>query len=196
MSIKIRSSRNPDVMDKNIQRLADGLNDLDTEIPEHTSSDAGKYLGVDSSGDLEFSNPLPAYSSTGEVNTGQKWIDGKDIYRITRSFLADDTATSPVTKSISLNADIIISIIGTMINVTDQNLIIPLGVAYDNNTRSVMRYATTSKQIQITNYFSGTYGGNFVTVYYTKPDPEPGPENDTRDNEEPVTKSVRKKTTK
>lgn len=83
---------------------------LNNTVPSHSVSDAGKYLGVDSSGGLEFSNPLPAVTgaadegkvltvnssgewvpvnpsssynldySTTEKDTGKKWIDGRPIY--------------------------------------------------------------------------------------------------------------------
>ena len=103
---------------------------IDVEIPPHAAGDAGKYLGVDSSGDLEFSNPFPATTdaSTGDVlglvgenkvkgwitpftpidystteqNTGVKWIDGKTIYSKTFEIQEDLVATSPTTKTINL----------------------------------------------------------------------------------------------
>ena len=77
-------SKNIQTIADNIRSLENQINALDVEIPPHASADAGKILAVDSKGDLEwkkeYSYTPPAYSSTEEVNTGQKWIDGKDIY--------------------------------------------------------------------------------------------------------------------
>ena len=58
------NSTNPKIMAENIKKLESMVESGGSDIPAHDSTDAGKYLGVDSSGDLEFSNPLPAHPST------------------------------------------------------------------------------------------------------------------------------------
>lgn len=217
MAIKIRSSRNPDVMDKNIQRLADGLNDLDVEIPEHSSADAGKYLGVDSSGDLEFSDPFPdttgastgdvlgltgegkvpnwitpytppAYSSTAEVNTGQKWVDGKDIY--CKVFSGTYPEISSQSNQVVGNLDFDNIIGSTLFHIAPTNTTVQNNVIlYNKNNKYITVIAVSTAYSQ--------YDYNLI-VYYTKPDPEPSPENENRETEEteePVTKT-RKKSTK
>ena len=57
-------SNNIEIIRDNLKELDQKIETLDVEIPPHTAGDVGKYLGVDASGDLEFSNPLPAHPST------------------------------------------------------------------------------------------------------------------------------------
>ena len=102
-------SRNIKSMSDDIQHLKDEVHNLDVEIPSHTSGDSGKYLGVGSSGNLAFSkvpDELPPTTSAtagqilaldndkapewvdnynlnyseSEIDTGIKWINGKNIY--------------------------------------------------------------------------------------------------------------------
>ena len=74
-------SKNIQIIADNIRALENQINELDVEIPSHTSSDAGKVLSVDSAGDLEWRNEtkeLPDVSSTDEgkiltVNDVGEW---------------------------------------------------------------------------------------------------------------------------
>lgn len=136
-------SNNIEIMRDNLKELDQKIENLDVEIPEHTSGDSGKYLGVDSSGDLEFSDPLPATSgaSTGDVlglvgenkskgwitpftpidystteqDTGIKWIDGKNIYCKVLTLPEDSVTQSPIENTINLGTiDTLLYFIGTI----------------------------------------------------------------------------------
>lgn len=98
-------SKNIQTIADNIRTLENQINALDVEIPSHTATDAGKILSVDSEGDLEWRDETPyippAYS-TEEVNTGKKWIDGKDIYsRIYTGRFPEITTTQSITITTS-----------------------------------------------------------------------------------------------
>ena len=116
-----------------LERVKNNLHNLDVEIPPHASTDAGKILAVDSEGDLEwkteYSYTPPAYSSTEEVNTGQKWIDGRYIYRKTFTIPADPDATggSAISKTFDLteydiNNVIDIKSVYSLVTITDSTV--------------------------------------------------------------------------
>ncbi len=76
-------SMNVGVIAENIKKLEAMVQEAGSELPTPEAGDVGKILKVGSDGyelATEYSYTPPAYSSTAEVNTGQKWIDGKDIY--------------------------------------------------------------------------------------------------------------------
>ncbi len=53
-----------------------------SELPDITPADYGSYLAVDENGEWGLDRPktMPDYS-TDETATGQKWIDGKELYQ-------------------------------------------------------------------------------------------------------------------
>lgn len=62
-------SKNIQILADNIRALENQINDLDSGIPSYDSTDEGKILSVDSSGELEWrdeTTELPAYSSSDE----------------------------------------------------------------------------------------------------------------------------------
>lgn len=91
--------------DENIRIIAEEVerlkNNLDVEIPEHTSADVGKVLSVDLNGDLEWrSDSSGSFDySINEVDTGQKWVDGSTIYA--KSFI--DAGNTGHTLTIATN---------------------------------------------------------------------------------------------
>ena len=226
------NSRNIKTMSDEIQHLKDEVHNLDVEIPTHTSGDSGKYLGVDSSGDLAFSNvpnELPPttgatagqilaldndkapewvnnynlnYSET-EHLTGQKCIDGKDVYMITFSGNTPDSETNYI--SLNLTYDTIISFCGVYLfsnqNYRDLNRVFQ--VSSINAKTALYLYKGPD---------STTYNIPFtLTVFYTKPtlsaltsgDPNREALEETRElieepeqAEEPVTKKSTRKSTK
>lgn len=161
-------SKNIQMIADNIRSLENQINALDVEIPSHAAADAGKILAVDSEGNLEwkteYSYTPPAYSSTEEVNTGQKWIDGKYIYMKTYS------ATFPIITSTGIqNIDTEFSVD----NIIDSSVIINTGtIIYVNNFPIYYNVSTTTLYLANvgTTFSEKDY---FINVYYTKPDPAP-----------------------
>ena len=138
----------------------------------------------------EYSYTPPAYSST-EFNTGQKWIDGKDIYCkvIQGSLPVIDSTTSYVVGNITGISDIV-----NIFNYTKTTT----GL-YSSN-RFYTRYLANG-DIEINGIVSGFSEGSYsVVIFYTKANPEPANlDNATREEtEEPVEelKTTKKKTTK
>ena len=79
----LTDSMNVGVIAENIKKLEAMVQEAGSELPTPEAGDVGKILKVGSDGyELaeEYSYTPPAYSSTDEVNTGRKWIDGKNIY--------------------------------------------------------------------------------------------------------------------
>ena len=133
----------------------------------------------------EYSYTPPAYSET-EVNTGQKWIDGKDIYSLViNGSFGELASTSNVIILENFTYNLLFSHVVAGKNTTYSGI---LGVLID-----------TSQNIRIynvsTSYSNGTYS---VIIFYTKPDPAP----ETRDDDTPEAPEevketkTRKKTTK
>lgn len=99
-------SMNVGVIAENIKKLEVMVQEAGSELPTPEAGDVGKILKVGSDGyklATEYSYTPPAYSDTAEVNTGQKWIDGKDIYVIvfTGTLPEITTTISPLLANIS-----------------------------------------------------------------------------------------------
>ena len=202
-------SNNIEIIRDNLKELDQRIDSLDVEIPTHTSSDAGKYLGVDSSGDLEFSDPLPAtdeasagdvlglvgenkakgwltpykppaYSET-EYDTGKIWIDGRKIYgRVLSGTVSADSAVS-----FQVNYKQLISLDG----VTDSS------TAYDYNLIKLLNVNGNVQRTSISVGANGTYAGiNFyLLVEYLKDDPPVTRDDDTEPSPETLTKKKKSK---
>ena len=186
-------SRNIKSMSDDIQHLKDEVHNLDVEIPAHTSGDAGKYLGVDSSGNLAFSkvpdelppttsatagqilaldsNKAPEwvnnynlnYSET-EINTGKKWVDGKDIYSISINYVF------PIIENMG---NIQISTISTGLNIikVDKILSNSSGTSITSDYLSLM-YNNVSGSVTIIAVPNSLSEGKAIAIiYYTKPTP-------------------------
>ena len=166
-------SKNIQTIADNIRTLENQINALDVEIPPHASADSGKILSVDSEGDLEwkteYSYTPPAYSSTEEVNTGQKWIDGRDVYCkvITSNLPILETTTNHLIEYSDLNFDLIIDF--EAIVTSSNGLIITnrYGLAIQKSVSQITIYSISS---------SYSEGKALVIIYYVKPDPVPSTE--------------------
>ena len=160
-------SKNIQTIADNIRTLENQINALDVEIPPHVAADAGKILAVDSEGDLEwkteYSYTPPAYS-TDEVNTGQKWIDGRDIYSI---IFTGDLPTISGSSNIVFEIDIDIDIL------VDINAVVR-SAGYTAQTNRYNASYQPASGITIysvaVGYSLGTYS---VSLFYTKPVPVP-----------------------
>lgn len=159
---------------------SNAVNDALTNVvqkspPDFSSSDAGKILAVDSNGELEWkdggSYTPPSYSTT-EVNTRQKWIDGKDIYCKTYSVQSVGNANTLVDSNLSLNNVDVVKL--------EYNLVEALS-PYDNEN-FICGHITDKTFLRIWSRSDGlyanlvsdesTYTCNAIfTIYYTKSDP-------------------------
>ena len=227
------NSTNIKVMSEEIQHLKNEVHNLDVEIPAHPATDAGKYLGVAADGSLAWSkvpdelppttgatagqilaldsNKAPEwannynlnYSET-EINTGKKWIDGKEIY------LKVVTGTFETSGLINLGitVDELIDIRG-MMDFPDTNFqrVFITGCDWITNTVHVSMGVNASKDVIVNLSGDNTNLDYEFTLYYTKPTPTPSAltssdpnreaEPEIIEEPEPETKSTRtKKSTK
>ena len=175
-------SKNIKIIADNIRALENRVNELDVEIPPHTSTDSGKVLAVDSEGELEWKTEYPyappAYSSTEEVNTGQKWIDGKDIYMVTKTWesITEGVITFDLTDC---DIDHIVNVIGSL---NAPNFTCLLNYYSSSTSRFASNYSRTNKSLGVatgttTNFLDGS---GHVTIYYTKVSPTPSPSTETK----------------
>lgn len=107
------------------------------------------------------------YSSTDEVNIGQKWIDGKDIYCISGSVDvgAIEATTNIVIGTFDANLTIL-NMVTELLNEAGNSYRVPLTSYYvKNNGVLTLNGVTTS-------YANGKV---LYSIFYTKPDPEPEP---------------------
>lgn len=149
-----------------------------SELPEITPSDYGSFLAVDEDGEWGLDTPksIPDYSTT-ETATGQKWIDGRDIYAktytgsITTNYQTIDADFNGQNEIIKADAYVSTDAGGMSNGYISSNWC--CAVSY--NTSQFLNIYTGSGLSE------GTYK---VTVYYVKPaEPE-------------AAKTTKKKTTK
>ena len=190
------NSTNIKVMSEEIQHLKNEVHNLDVEIPAHPSTDAGKYLGVAADGSLAWSkvpDELPPttgatagqilaldndkepewannynlnYSET-EINTGKKWVDGKDIYCKTI------TGDIPVLTE-SYNGNIEAISIDNLINSYGYLKKSGSGIYNINCYRSSYIYSTirySSGNIVLSCGTAFSEFSFYAVIYYTKPTP-------------------------
>lgn len=153
------------IIAEELERLKNQIRNLDVEIPPHAAADSGKILAVDSEGDLEWKTEYsyipPAYSSTEEVNTGKKWIDGKDIYN--RVFTGN---IGEITQTVNR---VIISDFQNNLLYCDYKLDIT-----DSTYFNRFVVYQSGENIYILNASTAFSNADFIFIaYYTKPDPEP-----------------------
>ena len=104
---------------------------------------------------------IPKDYSTTEVNTGVKWVDGKDIYCITLTGqFPEITATTNIDLG-ELAIDKLLSVSLTTKGASNKYLVNPVTV-FSNGTVRVYSVAVTNSE----EFYS-------CILYYTKPDPVP-----------------------
>ena len=203
------NSTNIKVISEEIQRLKDQVHAIDVEVPDPSDATDGQILSVDD-GKYVISDPeLPArtaastgdvlglvgeaktpgwvtsynlnYSET-EVATGQKWIDGKDVYAITIEY----TMTSDLLQVIGATVyDKVISASGFIMHASGQSLkrLIICGDIFLSND-SFCRFGMNSDGNFVLQQKGFDSEVVYINLLYTKPTPEP------------ETASTKKKTTK
>ena len=176
--MKLPKSTDPKTMSENIDKLNGQIEQVDTRtLPATTSATAGQILGLVGNNKTPtwINDPSPNwdYSET-EVNTGQKWIDGKDIYSISFIIEGDETQTS-ITKNIDLSelniGDLLFYNGFCKQIVTGGVYFYPLSFYASSANRSLVQFYNTTKIFSHTMYYaSGNYGGAVIVIYYTKSD--------------------------
>ena len=107
---------------------------------------------------------LPDYSLT-EKKTGQKWIDGKDVYF--RTFTGSLNGTTSTNITDIPNIDTIISYSGMLKGL---NFPIDLTIPYSGSTRTVSLNYTPNNHLSLVynNSVYNSFSDYNITVYYTK----------------------------
>lgn len=179
-------STNPRILADQIRALWNKVKSI-TGLPATTSATDGQILKLNSEKEAtwadEYSYTPPAYSET-EVNTGQKWIDGKEIYmKVISGTVPAIEASSNITVD-ELTSDI--------------NLIDGVTIFISGDVVSLNRfYLTFTKGTHILRangvtvaFASSPYS---VIYYYTKPDPVPAQVDKAGEDPEPETKKTTRK---
>ena len=175
--MKLADSLNPATQAENIKKLNAGLEAVDAKtLPGTSTATTGQILKLTGENKTpawadEYSYTPPAYSET-EVNTGQKWIDGKDVYCKVFSGTTPESGYS----SLSVTYDTLLCFTGYILNNSNNRYDINKQMTiygYDTNKEELRMTASSQTQFQGTNYS--------LIVYYTKPDPAP----ETRDDDTP-----------
>ena len=153
------------VLWEDVKALADKVKEISNHtLPGTTSATAGQILkltGADKTPTWadEYSYTPPAYSDTDEVNTGKKWIDGKDIYCKVFTGTTSDTTTGLETIG-TISPD---SIINFMFYYNSGN-----DIRYTN-----IMYVKLNGDVTITKSATVAEKDYSAYVYYTHPDPTP-----------------------
>ena len=189
-------STNPRQLADNIRKLWDKFKSISGDLlPSRSTATTGQILKLTGETKTpswadEYSYTPPAYSET-ETATGQKWIDGKDVYKkiITGTF-----SESPASSySIGTFTEIESILYSNMVFSTE-------GAIYGKVTNGLLLNTSTGNMV-ITNVQSSSAGYNYyVEIDYTKKTPGRAPEDSDHEPEEvkepevKETKTTRKKT--
>ena len=205
------NSTNIKVISEEIQRLKDQVHAIDVEVPDPSDATDGQILSVDdgkyvisdpeipavtaaSTGDVlglvgEAKTPgwitpyTPLDYSTTEQDTGVKWIDGKEIFRVVIN------GQLGVIESTSI---VILGNIATNISIIDMSCVLTTtDTLYDYKLGAHLIYKKSDGSIS-QNSVSTAFSEGFYkcVVYYTKT----APTRDDDTNPEPT--ATKKKTTK
>ena len=165
-------SMNVGVIAENIKKLEAMVQEAGSELPTPEAGDVGKILKVGSDGyklATEYSYTPPAYSSTDEVDTGRKWINGAAVYEMTLNGtfpVIAETGTQWVT-GLSSNLNIL-KIDGAFARTDGQTA---------NIERFPITYQGSNGNIGIGSVPSAYSEGDYVIIItYIKPAPVPSNE--------------------
>lgn len=133
------------------------------EIPTPEETDIGKYLKVGSEGYELGAGYVPPDYSTTEHSTGIKWVDGKEIYEITKHITLDSTLYTDTGAVTGLN---VISISGVSYTTySGDKYVFPFpGYPIEGNPLSTIVY-TQGNDLLV----KGSVGQEvYITLRYTK----------------------------
>ena len=186
--LKLPNSIEPVVMAENIVHLRDGIAAVDAKtLPATTTATTGQILKLTGENKTpawadEYRYTPPAYSET-EVNTGQKWIDGKEIYcKVITGTFPEITGTSSQTIG-NIILDTLVYI--------DFYAIITTAIYRPSNLITVNRNSGEIGVGNITTAYSEK--AYYAIVYYTKPTPGRAPEDSDQEPEPEEKKTTKKK---
>ena len=131
----------------------------------------GNNLIIDSNGVLSAPAPVPNYS-TKEQATGQKWIDGKEIYQKTIDFgVLPNNTTKTVISGIT-GIDIVLRLEG--IANSSAGGAIPLPYVDDTSKIGdvLLDFNKTTGNVRIISGSDKSVYYGYVTIYYTKSESE------------------------
>lgn len=175
-------STNPRQLADNIRKLWDKVKSISGDLlPSRSTATTGQILkltGENKTPSWADGYTPPAYSTT-EVNTGQKWIDGKYIY--CRVYGLSSYNEGVVTLLSLADFETLIGITGNYVDSYGFNM---LNTIVYNDTNTLLIEIDGAPELLSLN----------IILFYTKPTPA-----ETRDDteQEPETKkTTRKKTTK
>ena len=185
--MKLADSLNPATQAENIKKLNAGLEAVDAKtLPGTSTATTGQILKLTGENKTpawadEYSYTPPAYSNT-EVNTGQKWIDGSDIFCI--AYFGTLPIISSSTFYNLLNIGMNKRVIEAHLFCDQPDLIVETAAQYLKSTGYMRAYLTSASSEQ-------EYS---IIAYYTKLS---APETRDDDTPEEVKETkTRKKTTK
>lgn len=141
--------------------------DIENELPETPTEDGTKVLTATTvSGEtvLSWENPSTVNYSTTEQLTGQKWIDGKDIYSKTVNLgtLPNDTVK---TVSADISPNTVVKIEAFCV---DANSTLPIPRTASGNNSIDIYYTYSTNSIVVTTEKDMSTHTGYVTLYYTK----------------------------
>lgn len=157
-----------DLINDEIELVDGKVGNLEQIVPyKQDKLIAGNNINIDANNVISASGGSSWDYSTSEVNTGQKWIDGKDIYcKVINNITISGTST---TVSIS-NVDKLIKFDGYLIS-SDSNYSIPIAsywetTSYHNST--YYDYLNSRAVIVHTTQTASAYPNGVLIAYYTK----------------------------
>ena len=166
--------------------VADNVKHL---LPDTSTATTGQILKLTGENKTpswadEYSYTPPAYSET-EVNTGQKWIDGKEIYCVVKEGTTSDTEGSETLLTVNANK-ILKTEVFIYTNTNTRMGVLPVSTVFAFNDQSIQINKGST-------YLNCNYR---LFCYYTKPDPAPETREDDTEPEPEEKKTLRKKATK
>ena len=186
-------STNPRQLADNIRKLWDKFKSISGDLlPSRSTATTGQILKLTGENKTpawadEYSYTPPAYSET-ETLTGQKWIDGRDIYRKVYS------------GNFPVSADTFSYTLDSIADITPIDIMgfVATSTVYNNLPRFNVTYTPANTNLIIASipatYSEGRY--NFIFDYVKTPAPETL-DDDTQEAPEEVKETkTRKKTTK